>query len=126
MGSHKSETSRSKHDSKKSDKRVISILLNSLYFFLHDVIVLKEGKNYKLIVKHNDEFIVEKNYKTLRGAKIAFSKMFQYKAVDEEHSYLHWSPLYSPEPSWLAAKLSVEKKKASKRSPEFELDEAEM
>ena len=82
---------------------LISTLVNSVLYFLDSAVIILEGKHYRLIVCHNKQVLTDQGYETLRGAKIAFSKLFQYKAF--LNSKAEWSHLYPPEQEWLDNKL---------------------
>ncbi len=81
-----------------SDKK-ISSLVNSIFYFLNYVIIIHETHGFRLIAIHGNEKKVDQVYPTLRGAKIAFSKMFKInkanKISGEDKSV--WTPFYHPE-----------------------------
>jgi hypothetical protein len=52
------------------------------------------------VVNHNGKILYDKVYKTLRGAKIAFSKLFNHRGW-KEHLKAEWSIFYKPDPWWL-------------------------
>lgn len=78
----------------------VSKLMNSHYYCLELVFIIKESEGYRLVVSHRDKLRWNNFYKTLRGAKIAFSHLFgRYRwsnSVDME-----WSPFYRPELNWM-------------------------
>jgi len=84
---------------------LITTLINSVLYFLESAFIVVEGNRCRLIVYHNNEVLADDSYETLRGAKIAFSKLFQYKAFLD--SKAEWSPLYPPEKEWLDGMLTV-------------------
>ena len=74
----------------------ISLLINSVYYFIETVFILETAEGYRLIAIHQDKICTDKTYKTPRGAKIAYRKLFGYKAW-EGGVIPNWSPFYPPE-----------------------------
>jgi len=85
----------------EKNEPLISVLMNSVYFFLEHAFIVSDKNNYRLFVRHRNEVLADQDYKSLRGAKIAFSKLFQQNAFDKDYSHPQWSPLYTPERNWL-------------------------
>ncbi|MCU0289752.1 MAG: hypothetical protein MUF15_25580 [Acidobacteria bacterium] len=94
------------------DKK-ITVLLNSVYFFIEHVYVLFLDKTYKLIVIHDYELLINKEYKTLRGAKIAFIKFFGYKAYEDEKPL--WSSLFYPILDWHENKIAKTRSRSKRK-----------
>jgi hypothetical protein len=88
---------------------LISVLMNSVYYFLdHAFIIAEKNKNrYRLLVFHNNEVLTDQTYKNLRGARVAFFRLFRYKAYDNKYSKPEWTPLYHPEQEWLDAQYKI-------------------
>jgi hypothetical protein len=105
MGSHNRYKShpRSKVSLSPGRQPLISTLVNSVLYFLDSAVIIMDKNHYRLVVCHNKQILTDQGYKTLRGAKIAFSKLFQYKAF--LNSKAEWSHLYPPEQEWLDNKL---------------------
>lgn len=82
---------------------LVTTLVNSVLYFLDSAVIIVEGKHYRLVVFHNNQVLTDQGYETMRGAKIAFSKLFQYKAF--LNAKAEWSHLYPPEQEWLDNKL---------------------
>jgi len=62
----------------------ITQLLNSFHYYLsHVYIVVKDGK-YRLVVLRHNKVLTDRHYKTLEGAKIAFSRMYGNQAWKAE------------------------------------------
>lgn len=61
------------------DNRLV-ILINSAYYFLECVYILYNKENYHLVVLHHGRVLTDRNYKTLKGAKIAFQKLYKNKS----------------------------------------------
>jgi len=85
----------------RGKRLLITSLTNSTLYFIENVFIIVKGngKSYRLFVCHHNEVLADECYESLRGAKIAFSKLFQYKTF--LNSQPKWSPLYSPEKAWL-------------------------
>ena len=81
----------------------ICVLINSIFYFIGTVIILNNGGNYRLVVKHNRKILIDKIYKSLRGAKIAFSKLFNHRSWQEDLK-AEWSVFYKPDAQWLKKK----------------------
>lgn len=86
----------------RRDKAKISRLINSIYYFIEYVFILKKGSGYRLFALHNRRVLIDKTYQTMRGAKIAFGKSYPNEGIKAE-----WSDLYPPDPPWLEQKLQV-------------------
>jgi len=89
----------------------ISKLVNSVYYFISDVFIrtdMIDKKKFTLVVIHNNTVLVHKDYKTSRGAKIAFSRLFKKKSWKESVRAL-WSHFYDPDKDWLDEKINIEK-----------------
>ena len=78
----------------------ICVLINSIYYFIGSVIILNNNGHYRLVVKHNRKILIDKIYKTVRGAKIAFSKLFNHRSWQEDLK-AEWSVFYKPDAQWL-------------------------
>ena len=89
-------------------KVVISRLLNSTYYFISTCFIMKtiaNGVVYRLLVIH-DNVLADRNYPTLRGAKIAFKKQFKHLAWRDDLP-AEWSHFYQPEQDWIEKMLST-------------------
>ncbi len=95
-------------------EQYISRLINSVLFFLPYVLVIKEEeKTFRLVVARDDQIMMDQRYKTLRGARIAFSKLFKdYRYSNKIKA--HWSHFYPPGEIWLQARLNCENTPLSK------------
>ena len=78
----------------------ICILINSIFYFISSAIIFNKNGHYRLVVKHNRKIFIDKIYKTLRGAKIAFSKLFNHRSWEEDLK-AEWSVFYKPDAQWL-------------------------
>lgn len=81
----------------------ICVLINSAFYFINWVFIVKRNVSYRLIVNHNGKLLMDKDYRTLRGAKIAFSKLFKHRNW-EKNVKAEWSRLFEPESQWLKKK----------------------
>ena len=78
----------------------ISILINSIYYFIECVYILILHDHCRLIVLHHGRVLTDKRYKTVRGARIAFAKLYKHKGW-KEGIKAQRSHLYDPEAKWL-------------------------
>ncbi len=84
----------------KNSKYPVSVLINSVYFFLNVTLIIQEETKFRLLVIRNKKKIADKRYQTLKGARIGFHRAFRtYKYEDDMETM--WSPFYNPEESWL-------------------------
>jgi hypothetical protein len=91
----------------QSKDRMITLLQNSIYYFIECVFILIEENNYRLVALHNRRVLLDKSYKTLRGSKIAFSKFFQEKAW-KQNIKPEWTHYYPPDKDWLDQKINMD------------------
>jgi hypothetical protein len=77
----------------------ISKLINSVLYFLDHALIKIENRKVRLLAVHNRRKLIDKTFETLRGARIAFAKLFPEKMF--ESTTAEWSHLYPPEPAWL-------------------------
>jgi len=82
---------------------LISRLVNSVFYFIDCVYIIKLSNNYRLVALHQQHVLCDKYYSTERGCKIAFQKMFKDKAWSEEVT-ADWSHFYDPDKKWLSKK----------------------
>jgi hypothetical protein len=57
----------------------IYLLRNAIYYFLQSVYIVDDNSFYRLVVINHGRLLLDKPYKTLAGAKIAFSMRFGWK-----------------------------------------------
>ena len=57
----------------------ISVLQNSVYYFLQHVFIITAKDDSRLVVIHNNRLLTDNHYKTLKGARIAFQKKYKHK-----------------------------------------------
>jgi hypothetical protein len=81
----------------------LSILENSVYYFLSHVFIMKKSGMYWLVVLRDNRLLTYCSYKTPRGAKIAFSKL--YESGWKEDVKAKWGPFFNPDNKWLKEKL---------------------
>jgi hypothetical protein len=89
---------------RENQPRKISLLENSIYYFLKTVLIDIQEERCRLVVVHQDLLLTDCSYKTLRGAKIAFARMYKQKAW-KEGVKTAWTQPYHPEAEWLRKKL---------------------
>lgn len=78
----------------------ICVLINSIFYFIGSVFIINNSGDYRLVANHNGKILIDKPYKTLRGAKIAFSKLFGHRGWKEDLK-AEWSIFYKPDAQWL-------------------------
>ncbi len=83
--------------------REICTLINSIFYFVSSVFIISNNGHYQLVAKHNGKLLIDKPYKTLRGAKIAFSKLFGERGW-QKNVKAEWSVFYEPDAQWLKEK----------------------
>jgi hypothetical protein len=81
-------------DTIRSGENWLLLLINPAYYFLECVYILYKKGYYRLIVLHNSRVLTYRNYRTLRGAKIAFQKIYKNKAW-KEGVKANWIPSYA-------------------------------
>ncbi|MGE5340649.1 MAG: hypothetical protein ACM3SY_04125 [Candidatus Omnitrophota bacterium] len=86
---------------------LVSSLANSKYYFLEWALIIGEENRYRLVVVKSKKLVVDEFYSTLRGAKIAFSKIFHhrlsgYSAIRHKPA---WSFFYKPDSQWFKGVL---------------------
>jgi len=84
----------------------ICVLINSAFYFINWVFIVRNNVSYRLIVNHSGKLLMEKDYRTLRGAKIAFSKLFRHRNWGKNVK-AEWSPFFEAESRWLKEKKGV-------------------
>lgn len=87
-----------------SESRYISMLLNSLYFFIEIVFILKDGEEYRLVAVHEGRVLADETYAGFEEAKQVFWDRFKGRRHRRDQEPM-WSFFYPPEPDWLNTKL---------------------
>jgi hypothetical protein len=93
------------HQQLTNKEAKISLLINSVLYFLDHALIKTENRKFRLLVVHNRIKLIDKTFKNIRGARISFSKLFakrRYKSTKAE-----WSSLYPPESLWLEKMLKI-------------------
>jgi len=98
-------TVETKSHNEETGKKYISILINSVYFFIECVFIIRFPGYYRLVALHNGIVLTDTNYKTLKGARIGFYRMFRNK-LWKRGIKGEWSPFYNPDTEWLKAKTA--------------------
>lgn len=84
----------------------ISRLINSIYYFIEFVFILKKDNQYRLIALDNRGVLNDRSYKTDIGAKVAFTQLYKNNAW-KEGIKAEWSVYFSPDQKWLSNKLQI-------------------
>jgi len=87
------------------DEMAISRMINSFFYFFKFIFILKESREYRLIMIQDSYKIIDLKYKTIKGAKIACSKLLIHKTGNTKMKP-EWSGLYHPDEKWLQDKLN--------------------
>lgn len=84
----------------------ISILINAIFYFIERVFIVKnpEQDGCRLVVMQNHRVLIYEDYETVRGARIAFTRMFKRKAW-KKGVKPDWSHFFDPDVEWLKEKL---------------------
>jgi hypothetical protein len=88
------------------DKVEISRLINSIFYFIDVVYILKKDDKYRLIALHGGRVLTDRSYRTIRGVKIAFSKLYSAKAW-KENVKAEWSHFYPPDRPWFDENMKI-------------------
>jgi hypothetical protein len=82
-------------------------LINPAFYFIDWVYIVERQGGFRLIANHKGNLLFDKHYKTLHGAKIAFSKLFKHLGW-KKRMKAQWSPFYEPDSNWLKDKKGTE------------------
>ncbi len=86
----------------------ISLLINSIHYLLESVFIMDDPSisGYTLAIIHQGKVLKLKTYKTVKGARIDFAKIYRDKAW-KEGGKPDWSVWYPPDNDWLEEKLDA-------------------
>jgi hypothetical protein len=84
---------------------MISMLLNAIHYYLDCAIIIHSAQQFRLAVFHRNTVLFDKPYTTLKGAKIAFHKIYRHQ-VCIEGVEARWDE-YAPEYSWIEKKIAI-------------------
>jgi hypothetical protein len=90
---------------KAQNAALISFLINSAYYFIDCVYILRGKGLFRLIVLHKGKVLKDSYYRTARGARTAFSRVFKKRSWKESVK-AEWTDFYSPEREWLNDKAA--------------------
>lgn len=90
---------------KRDERFMISILTNSVCYFMETVLIAMEDGEYRLLAIHQGKLYTDHKYKTARGARIAFLKLWGYRAWQEDIQAI-WSHFYPPDKGWYDQKIT--------------------
>lgn len=79
----------------KKDMKAISVLVNSVKYFLEHAFIIDYDDYYRLLVIHRWKLLTDRCYKTLKGARVAFIKMYSSRSWKDE-DIPEWSHFYNP------------------------------
>lgn len=86
------------------EKVEISVLGNAVYYFFHRVFIFTEKRGYRLIAIHKGQILMDERYKTSKGAKIAFLKLYCCRAIQVGVKPA-WTDFYTPDEQWLKSRF---------------------
>lgn len=76
-------------------------MINAAYYFLDDAMIIREEGSHRLIVLKKARVLMDREYKTTRGARIAFSKSTWFKShAKGKDGQPEWSYYYKPDNKW--------------------------
>jgi hypothetical protein len=78
----------------------VSILTNSVHYSLFRVFIFEDKGQFRLIVFNQGKLLTDAIYKTARGARIAFLKLWGFQR-EADNVTAKWSHFYTPEKYWL-------------------------
>lgn len=88
-------------------KVLISRLINSIYYSIGTCFIMTiTNEVYRLLAIHGKKVLADRNYPTLRGARIAFKKQFKNLAWGDD-VVAEWSHFYTPNRDWIDEMLSI-------------------
>jgi hypothetical protein len=93
---------------KKDDETkepLISLLINSAYYFIECVYILHDNRQFRLIVLHKGAVLKDSYYRTVRDARIAFQKQYKRNSW-KEGVKAQWSIFYNPDRKWIEDKAA--------------------
>jgi hypothetical protein len=91
----------------KGDAPPITFLKNTPHYCLQSAFIIFNNARYRVIVVLNDKRVFNRSYQTLKGARIAFSRVFSSRYYKPGASAPDWTPFYQPSLSWFNHKLSL-------------------
>jgi hypothetical protein len=86
----------------------ISLLVNSLYYFLEIVFIAVVKEGYRLVVIRGSKLLTDEIHKTIKDARKAFSKRYG-KYAWRGYVKPKWSLFYPPIKGWINKNLSYKK-----------------
>ena len=86
-----------------NDETTISMLINSIYYFIECVFIQRAQNKYRLVVLQHSRVLLDQCYPSEKGCHIAFGRIFKDKAWDETIK-AEWSHFYDPDKKWLQEK----------------------
>ncbi len=100
------EDGRRKTDNRDNlEKTTISRLINSIFYFIDFVYIIKLTNKYRLVALHKQRVLCDCYFLSFEECQIAFDKLFKDKTWSEEVK-ANWTPYYTPDQNWLAKNQS--------------------
>jgi hypothetical protein len=88
---------------KKGQAPLMSVLINSVYYFLEQVIIINEQDRYRLVVLNGERILNDNSFKSLKAARISFAKSYRHHLSEYETNKIkpEWTFFYRPDKKWL-------------------------
>ena len=83
----------------------IEVLENSVFYFLQSVFLIIQEKSVQLVVIHRNRLVSYDTYATIRGAKIAFTKLYNRKCWKDIQP--QWTNRYPPLSEWMFKRMGI-------------------
>lgn len=68
-------------DKSNNESAILTKLENPKFYFLDSVYIVEKSATYRLVVIHDNRVLTDCSYKTLTGAKIAFSSRYRKHCI---------------------------------------------
>jgi hypothetical protein len=85
----------SDHNEKQNAVKKVCHLQNSIYYFFQRVYIIQEEAGCRLLIMSRERLLDDTMYKTVRGARISFSRRYKNK-LWEKGVEPQWGPFYIP------------------------------
>ena len=86
---------------------IITLLSNSAHYFLESVFIIQTAESCRLVVYLKGRRLTDKCYKTMKGARIAFTRLYRNYAYNDT-VLPEWTHFYHPQKLWLKERLEAE------------------
>ena len=94
------------HSLEPAAETKVTNMINAILFFLQHVLIINIDDDYRLLVIKKNRVLLDKKYKSIKGARIAFSKLFLEMGW-KQGVKPKWSHMYPPDEDWLMDLLNL-------------------